>query len=367
MNDKTASMISSKQLIFIIIGAQIATGLFSLPRITAEKAGTDAWIAILLGAVFPLASIFLIERWARIRPDLGFVAMLQFTLGKPLGYLSGLIFVVYVVFLQSIAIRIFSEITSIYLLPRTPLPMIVFLVMTGVVYVANKGARVIGRLNELIFYILLILLGTLFFPLSEGDYTNLLPVGQAGWAAIGQASLATAIVFSGTEVLLVFYFLVTRKEEVLKAGFTAVGLTTGIYLMVSIIALLIYGADRLQSILWPGFTLLSIIQVPVVQRPDYFFLALWMVMGIRPTINMGFAAAFSLSELFNIDRSKYFHLLIIGIATAIYALALVPGNLFDAFQWSEYAGYLFLIIGLAFPLMLWLVALLRGTKVRVYI
>ncbi|MDD3024751.1 MAG: endospore germination permease, partial [Syntrophomonadaceae bacterium] len=232
MNDKTASMISSKQLIFIIIGAQIATGLFSLPRITAEKAGTDAWIAILLGAVFPLASIFLIERWARIRPDLGFVAMLQFTLGKPLGYLSGLIFVVYVVFLQSIAIRIFSEITSIYLLPRTPLPMIVFLVMTGVVYVANKGARVIGRLNELIFYILLILLGTLFFPLSEGDYTNLLPVGQAGWAAIGQASLATAIVFSGTEVLLVFYFLVTRKEEVLKAGFTAVGLTTGIYLMV---------------------------------------------------------------------------------------------------------------------------------------
>lgn len=367
MNDKTACMISSKQLIFIIIGTQIATGVFSLPRIASAQAGPDAWIAVLLGALVPLASILFIERWARIKPELGFAEMLQFSLGKPLGYGSVLIFLAYVVYMESLAVRLFAEISSIYLLPSTPLPVIVFLVMAGVVYVINKGARVIGRINELIFYMFLILLGTLLLPLGQGDYTNILPVGQAGWAAISQASLATAFVYSGTEVLLVFYSLVSRKDEVLKAGITAVALTTGIYLTMTVITLLVYGADLLQGILWPGFAMLSILKIPIVQRLEYFFLAFWMGLGIRPTINMGFAAAFSLSELFNIDRSKYFHYIILVIGGAIYAGALLPGDIYEALQWMEYAGYGYLAIGLVFPLLLWLVALLRGKKVRVYI
>ena len=36
------------QYIFLINGMQVATGILSLPRVLAEKAGTDGWIAILM-------------------------------------------------------------------------------------------------------------------------------------------------------------------------------------------------------------------------------------------------------------------------------------------------------------------------------
>ena len=42
--------ITSKQLIFVIIGAQIGMGLFSLPRLVSTEAHQDAWLAVLLGS-----------------------------------------------------------------------------------------------------------------------------------------------------------------------------------------------------------------------------------------------------------------------------------------------------------------------------
>ncbi|MBP8820394.1 MAG: GerAB/ArcD/ProY family transporter, partial [Syntrophomonadaceae bacterium] len=57
--------ITSKQLIFIIIGAQIGMGIFSLPRVVGTQAQQDAWLAILLGGLLPLLILIIIERLGR--------------------------------------------------------------------------------------------------------------------------------------------------------------------------------------------------------------------------------------------------------------------------------------------------------------
>ncbi|MGS0765547.1 GerAB/ArcD/ProY family transporter [Syntrophomonas curvata] len=362
MNDRDT--ITSKQLVFIIIGAQVATGVFSLPHLASTEAGQDAWLAVLLGAMTPLLALLVIERLGRRMPEAGFVGMNYLLFGRWLGAVMVFLFTVYAVFFQAVVVRIFAEITNIFLLPRTPLPVIVLLVLIGAVYVINKGARVVARVNEILFWVVLPLLFLLMIPLVNADYTNLLPVGEAGLAGIARGALTSSYSYAGIEILLVFYFLVGRKEEIIKAGLLGLGFTATAYLVVTLVCLLVWGQELLQIINWPVLRVLKTIKFALLERPEFFMLAVWMGLGVRPTMNMGFAVSYALSVILHVDRSKYFHLVVLSIALLIYITALLPADIIVAFKWSDYAGYSFWLAGLFYPLIMLVAAIIRGKKAQ---
>lgn len=356
--------ITSKQLIFIIIGSQIAGGIFSLPRLVSAAARQDAWIAAFLGVMFPLLILLIIERLGRRMPESNFVNMNQRLLGPWLGSCMVFLFIVYVIFFQAVVVRIFSEITNVFLLPRTPLPVIVLLVMLGAVYVINKGARVVARVNEILFWVILPSLLLILTSLVNADYTNLLPVGEAGLSRIARGTLSSSFAYGGIEVLLVFYFLVNRKEEVIKAGILGLGFTALVYMVFTLIALLVLGSETMQLMNWPVLTLLKTVKFSVLERPELLMLVIWMGLGIRPTINLGFSAAYSLSEVLHLQRDKHFHLAVLFIALLIYILALLPSDIVTAFKLGEYAGYAFLLGGIGYPLLMLIVAVLRRKEAK---
>jgi spore germination protein (amino acid permease) len=364
LKDKAGSLISSKQLIFIIVGSQIGLGIFSLPRVVSGEAGKDAWMAIILGAIIPLLSLYLIERLCKRMPEMGFTQIAQALFGKITGSLLIIMFIAYVIFFHSIVVRVFAEVTKLYLLPQTPLAVVLFMYVVVIVYVGSKGARVIGRLNELMFYILLIILLILIIPIGQTDYTNLLPVGQAGFGKIVSGALTTAYYYAGIEILLVFYTLVSKKEDVLKAGCRALSITVILYLAVVIICQLAIGVDVLQRIIWPGLILLKVVQVPVLERLEFVFLFFWLGTGARPAINMGFAASLSLSQLLKIDQQKFNTYSLMFIGLCLYIMALVPYDVLTAFKWADYAGYGFFVIGLGYPLLFHMALLLWKGKVE---
>lgn len=352
--------ITSKQLIFIIIGAQVGMGIFSLPRLVSAEAHQDAWLAVLLGALVSLLMLIIIERLGRRMPELSFVSMNHFLFGRWLGSVMVFLFVFYVIFFNSTVVRIFTEITVIFLLPRTPVPVVALVVVLAIVYIINKDARVVARLNEVLFWIILPLIFLFMIPLVNADYTNLLPVGGAGFKAIVRGVLPSSYAYAGMEVLLVFYFLVKSKSEVIKAGILGLGWTTLVYLILTLICLLVWGSETIQIINWPALTVLKTIKFPVLERPEFLLLTVWMGVGIRPVMNLGFAAAYSLGEVLHVKRDKYFHLVVMAIALPIYILALLPPNLIIAFKWTEYAGYTFLLVGLLYPLLMLVITVIRG-------
>ncbi|MEN6325163.1 MAG: endospore germination permease [Syntrophomonas sp.] len=366
MKDKAGSMISSKQLIFVIIGAQFGLGVFSLPRVVSEAAHKDAWIAVILGAVIPIVSLYLIERLGKRMPELNFTQMTTSLFGKYIGAFLIILFIAYVIAFESIVVRIYAEVTKLYLLPQTPLTVVLAMYIFTIIYIGNKGARVLGRVNEIMFYMLLVSFMVLLLPLGQTDYTNLLPVGEAGLGGIARGALSSAYYFAGTEVLLVFYTLVIKKDEVIKAGLTAIGITTALYCAMVIIGELVFGTHGLQGIIWPGLVLLKVAQLPVIERLEFVFLFVWLGTGVRPAINMGFVAALSLSQLFKIDEKKYHVYSLIFVGMAIFILARLPHDALAAFKLADYAGYGFLVIGLGYPLLYHLSAFLRG-GVKMYV
>lgn len=334
-------------------------GIFSLPRLSSAEAGPDAWLAVLLAALLPFLTLVIIERLGRRMPDAGFIGMNHLLFGRWLGSAMAFLFILYFLFIVAVEVRLFCELTKIFLLPRTPLPVIILLVIAGSGYAINKGARVVARLNEIIFWILLPLLFLIMTPLLDADYTNLLPVGEAGLTGIARGVLASSFSYAGIEVLLIFYFLVGRKQEVIKAGILGLGFTTVAYLTVTLVCLMIWGDELMQLISWPTITVLKSIKFPVIERPEFLMLAVWMGLGVRPAINLGFCAAYSLSENIHIDRSKFFHLVVLFLAVLTYIVALLPSDTGAAFTWAEYAGYSFLLSSLILPVVMLLTAIIR--------
>lgn len=344
--------ISSKQLIYIIIGSQIGVSVFILPRLAVDGARQDAWLAVLLGVLLPFLVLFIIERLGRRLPKSNFVIMNQQLFGRWLG--SGIIFlfIFYMIFVQSTIVRIFSELTSVFLLPKTPLPVIMLSIILAAVYIISGGARVIGRLNEILFWVIFPLSFIIFAPLINADYTYLLPVGEAGLAGLSRGILATSTAYAGIEVLLIFYFLVSDKKKVLKAGLLGLAWTCFFNISVTLVCLLVWGSEMITMINWPALTVLNSVEFSFLERPEIFILSVWLAVGTRPVFTIGFAAAYSLSEVLRIDRTKYFPAAAIAIALPIYILALLPKNLIVAFKWSEYAGYFFIFFGLFYPLLM---------------
>ncbi|MDD3364894.1 MAG: endospore germination permease [Syntrophomonas sp.] len=364
MQDKAGSLISSKQLIFMIVGTQVATEIFALPRVVSAKAGEDAWIAVILGALVPFISLFLIERLGKRMPEMGFTQMTQALFGKIIGSFLVVIFVAYAIFFESIVVRILAEVARLYLLPKTPVAVIIFIFIFITIYIGTKGLRVIARLNELLFYIILLnLLLLILIPLGMADYTNILPVGEVGLDGLVRGALTTGFQYQGIEILLVFYTLVTKKNEVLKAGTTALAITTLLYAGVVLVCELVLGITSIQKLIWPALTLLKTPQIPVFERLEFIFLFFWMGMGVRPLLNMSFASSLSLSQLFKIDQKKYLPYFMILIGLGMYILALLPHDIFVTYKLADYAGYAFLVIGLGYPLLYHMMAFLRGKKV----
>ncbi len=356
--------ITSKQLIFIIIGSTIATGVLSLPRTASTNVGPDGWLAVLLGSLVPLLSLLMIVRLGRLFPDKTLIEISYLLLGKFFGFFINIGFIAHIVFFESIPLRVGTEFTSVYILPKTPTSVIALMIIIAAIYVARKGAKVIGRLNEILFYILLLDLLLLLPTLKGVDYTNILPLGEAGFLQIAQESLKTSFSYGGIEILLVIYPMVTRKDEVLKAGVVALSIITCIYVLITVVCLLVFGSEMIQHLIWPSLTLLKTVHFPVIDRLEFFFLALWLLMIPRPFINLCFAGSFSLTQVLKLDLNKYYPLMVIIVGLAIYVVALIPKNIVEVAKFATYGGYSFLIIGLGYPLLLNIAASLQKGKVN---
>lgn len=366
MKDYPRFQITSKQFLFFVLGSTVGMGILALPRNLSADAGQDAWIAVILGSSAPIVSLFLIERLGKMFKNLTIIEIAPLLFGKYIGHVVGAGFIIYTIFFASIVLRLGTEITSIYALPMTPLSVTAFLIMIVVIYIAQKGLKVIGRLNELLFYIVLFALLLVIPSIKLFDYTNILPVGESGLREILKATLPSSYAYAGIELLLVTYPMVTRKDEILKAGMTALGIVLALYLIVTVTCVLVFGAEALQEMIWPALVLFKSIDIPVLERLEFFFLALWIPLLSRLIINICSIGSISLTQLLKLNISKYYSSMVIVIGAAIYVLALIPDNIVQAFKLSAYGGYGFLLIGIGYPLLFHLAAFLRKGKVKNY-
>jgi len=133
---------------------------------------------------------------------------------------------------------------------------------------------------------------------------------------------------------------------------------------ITVICELVFGVSGMQTQLFPALILLKVVQIPVIERLEFIFLFFWLGMGARPAINMGFAAALSLTQILKIDEKKYLPYVLLLVGLVIFIAAMLPKDLLAVFKLSEYAGYAFYVVGIVYPIIFYIVALACGEKVK---
>ncbi len=158
----------------------VATGIFSLARLTADEAGRDAWLSIIAAGLLALGSMSLILAIMLRHPGKNIWQLIEGLLGRVLAKGVALLYVVFYWLGAIVITRMFWELVGTGVLQRTP--VWVLLLMTGVVviYALTVGLSAIARFSELTLWGL-VALSVFVLPLHESlHWVDLLPVGGEG-------------------------------------------------------------------------------------------------------------------------------------------------------------------------------------------
>jgi hypothetical protein len=106
--------------------------------------------------------------------------------------------------------------------------------------------------------------------------------------------------YLGFETLLIVYPFIQEQAKARKWAHYGVIMSTFMYLMLVLTALMYFSQGQLLSTIWPSLNMISMLEIPLMQRLEYFVLSVWML-KILANISLSlWAACHSLKLSFRI-------------------------------------------------------------------
>lgn len=359
---KSEHMITAKQAKFIMIGSMVGTGILSLPRVASKEVGQDGWVSIILGAIIPCIAINMINSLYEKYPGYTFYELVYHLAGKVFGSIIFIIYIAYFTFGAGTILRIFVEAITMFALARTPTVVKIVLLLIPCTYLSISGMKVIGRVEEFIFYITLPLL---LFPIpalvEHAQPLNFLPAFTYKASKYFSAAFSTTFSYQGYELLLIYYPFITNKENARGETLSGLFITFLIYLYTVVDDIMIFGAILTQNYAWPTISLLSTAKVAIFERLEFLFLVAWTAVSFRPITNTYFCGGYAFSEIFNMKEYKN---AIYILAPIMIIIGIIPKSIFEAQKYAEFVGSTSLITGIAIPLLLYLLSFIPSKKMN---
>jgi spore germination protein len=289
--------ITSKQLLFILVGSMIGVGGLSLPSDLVKTAGQGAWMSAVIGGIYPIYMVtvgsFLIKNY----PDTNILKLSKRYLGAFLGTVLNIGYFLCFVFATTSIASGLSNLFVISLTAFLTAGRILSVVIFAAAYTAYKDLKIIGRVNELMFYFTLALSAFLLFGLMEGDYRNLLPVFDVSITKILVASKDSLFSYIGIEVLFLFYPYVTDKKKLIPNAFKSVLITIVIYVWFVIITIYFLGIDLVPKFTWPVTMVPKAVEIPVISNFRLLFMILWGIIIFKTVANCYYSATYILKDI----------------------------------------------------------------------
>lgn len=345
------NQITFMQYIFLIHGVQVGVGLLTLPRELAEKAGTDGWIALILGWLFSTLGSLIIIQVMKKYPNGTIIDLLTHFFGKWVGKIAAFIFVLYFAFLGSIVFVREGLFIQFWVLPQTNLFILLLLLSIPSYLIVRNNITILGRYAELVFFMTTWVLFFYSTPLKEAHWLHLLPFIKEGWEPILAAAKTTTFSFLGFEIAFFLYPFLQKKQKASIGIVIANTLTLAVFLIVTIVAFTFYSPDEITQYKEPTINLLKIVEFRFLERLEIVFLSLYIFVISTTVLPLFFSTVLSASQLFGKqDHSKYVVWLL--LLNLVYVL-LLPQSLAGNRQLQKEIESISLILVYVFPICLW--------------
>ncbi|WP_235948038.1 GerAB/ArcD/ProY family transporter [Paenibacillus glycinis] len=264
---------------FLIHASVIGAGALSFQHFMLDLSGYDTWIVVLLTGLSLHVILWMIFKMLG-NPAKDVIDLHGFLFGKSVGRIVSLALVGYFLLLALTVFRGYIEIIQIWMFPHFPTWLLAFLLVCILYYAVSGGFRVIVGycFFGLLFSSLLPFF--LYFNLKYGHVNNLMPIFYHPVRELLASSKYSGIFFMGFESILLYFPFIKAPEN--NARWAHIGLlfVTLKYAALMFITFMYFSEGLLQHTFWPTFVMLKVIQLSFIERIEFIFICMWLVIII---------------------------------------------------------------------------------------
>lgn len=299
--------ISAIQLFAMMFIFELGSALVVSLGIGAKK---DAWLAILLGMFGGIVLFFIYFLLFRQYPNLPLTRYARKIFGKFVGWIIGLLYVVYFLYVAARNIRDFGDLLLSSTMPSTPLLALIILMVLAICYVLNLGIEVFARTSE-VFIVLLILfglLGNLFVVFSGNvDLNNLRPFLENGWKPVVSTAFPLITFFPFGEIM-VFTMLLPylNQPKLVKRVWLSALISSGLVLSYTLsLNIAVLGVEDVERATFPLLSTIGKVDLfEFIQRLDALVVFTFLITMFFKTSIFLYCAVIGIADLFNLKNHQ---------------------------------------------------------------
>lgn len=332
--------LKSKNIFSILVQGLIGIRILTLPRDVIQYAESDAWISMLIMYGLTLATAYTFYWISTKYKGLDIAQINIIVLGKFFGRLTLIPIIVYGALTIGLSLRLFAYSIKIFLLDKTPIIVIISLILISCLYCLKRDIKTISIVMDIFLPFVLVSCALLVvLPTPSADPGNLLPILHRGLKPVimGALEIVDPILPCAIIAFIMPYFEETKSIK--KYIFWAITVASLVYLSIIVICLMTFGSNEIKYILFPTLTLTKTIQSRslILERAESFFMISWIPITFSTILINYIACTLSLKALLNVKKDN---LIIYAQLPVFLTIALFPQNIVEVSKYLDYNGIL---------------------------
>ncbi|WP_238456904.1 GerAB/ArcD/ProY family transporter [Desulforamulus putei] len=267
---------------FSLLYISSLTSLFlTLPSKVIEDGKNMAWLLFLITIIMVLLAFWIVSELMRRQQDMTLIEATETLLGPYVGMLVNTVFFIYFVIREALLFREYAEAFLVAALPRTPISVVIAVLVVAAFTSAYYGLETIARAARAALPFVVVGLVTLYISVLPYVDTSFFyplwldkPLFLLGKAFLDYTStselIASAVIihsFGGWQ----FYR---------RIGFLTLAAAGGTILITTVLILFVFGVQGASELILPFFNLSQIISIGrFFQRLESVFLLTWAMVG----------------------------------------------------------------------------------------
>lgn len=271
------NQISGRQVFRLLTYDFLGMGTLLLPTMLADTAGRDGIFCILAGILSTFLYLkllrYLLKGMKTSYPD-----FLKQKCGKICGYVLWGGYFLYFILMASYTAYLFSTLMLNGLVENVSFYLVLLLILLLAFYGMAGGIEGRARVYEILFWFLMIpLFLMLFAACREVKPAYWSPVFVADGKEMLNGSYYVFFCYSMVSIVLFLKEYVSDDKKHISAAEKAVGFSGGVFAVLYLILLGLFGVDALAQMKFPAVTMMSRVQVTggFLKRTDAFMFSIW--------------------------------------------------------------------------------------------
>lgn len=271
------NQISGRQVFRLLTYDFLGMGTLLLPTMLADTAGRDGIFCILAGILSTFLYLkllrYLLKGMKTSYPD-----FLKQKCGKVCGYVLWGGYFLYFILMASYTAYLFSTLMLNGLVENISFYLVLLLILLLAFYGMAGGIEGRARVYEMLFWFLMIpLFLMLFAACREVKPAYWSPVFVADGKEVLSGSYYVLFCYSMVSIVLFLKEYVADRKKCVGAAEKAVWFSGGVFAVLYLILIGLFGAEALAQMKFPAVTMMSRVQITggFLKRTDAFMFSIW--------------------------------------------------------------------------------------------